>query len=180
MPFIKKYIITGAPGTGKTTLIEALRAKGYPCIEEVSRKVILKEQEKEGDGTPWQNLSRFVGLVYDASINALKKSPEAIFTDRGLPDMIAYLKQGQLETSENLANFPFHAYYHPTIFYTPIWEEIYVTDPQRPTSIEVAKELETELLRTYASLGFNLTSIPFGKPSERADFIVTQVGNLKL
>ncbi|MCD8445075.1 AAA family ATPase, partial [Tenacibaculum finnmarkense] len=39
----KKYIITGAPGTGKTTLINLLK-NSFSCMDEVSRKVITEEQ----------------------------------------------------------------------------------------------------------------------------------------
>ena len=59
----KKYIITGAPGTGKTTLINLLKPI-IPCMEEVARKVIISEQENNKNGVPWENINRFIELVY--------------------------------------------------------------------------------------------------------------------
>ena len=35
-----KYIITGAPGTGKTSIINELLKRGYCCIKENSREII--------------------------------------------------------------------------------------------------------------------------------------------
>ena len=89
--YIKKYIITGAPGTGKTTLVNAL-AENYPCVHEVSRKVIVNEQEKGRTGTPWQDMNRFAELVYKASIVELEANPQALFIDRSILDLTAYLQ----------------------------------------------------------------------------------------
>ena len=33
-------MLTGGPGSGKTTLINLLKKEGYPCFEEASRKYI--------------------------------------------------------------------------------------------------------------------------------------------
>jgi len=41
----QKYIITGAPGTGKTAIINALMQKGYSCAEEISREIIAKSSK---------------------------------------------------------------------------------------------------------------------------------------
>lgn len=178
MGYTKKYIITGAPGTGKTTLIEALKAKGYSCMDEISRKVIQKEQQNGSDGMPWLNLGRFVKLVYDQTKHDLNNNQTSAFCDRGLPDMIAYLKHKELEVPEWLVQFPFANHYHPQVFLAPIWEDIYITDAQRPTTFDVAKELEAELLSTYRSLGFRILKIPQNTPSDRAHFVSTNIANI--
>ena len=42
-----KIVITGGPGSGKTTLISFLSENGFQCQREISRDVIL-EAQKEG------------------------------------------------------------------------------------------------------------------------------------
>jgi predicted ATPase len=42
----QKIALIGGPGTGKTTLINALKTKGYNCMEEISRQITLEAQEK--------------------------------------------------------------------------------------------------------------------------------------
>src|SRR5690606_41583611 len=43
----KKIILfIGGPGTGKTSLINALQEKGYICYPEISRSVTLEAQKK--------------------------------------------------------------------------------------------------------------------------------------
>ena len=39
-------VLIGGPSSGKTTLIEALKTKGYTCYPEVSREVIREAQEQ--------------------------------------------------------------------------------------------------------------------------------------
>jgi predicted ATPase len=55
----QKYIITGAPGTGKTAIINALKKEGHSCAEEISRTIITQEIASGGDALPWKNLATF-------------------------------------------------------------------------------------------------------------------------
>jgi predicted ATPase len=50
---MKRYILTGAPGSGKTSLIRALEMKGYCVVEEAATDVIAYEQDL-GIAAPWQ------------------------------------------------------------------------------------------------------------------------------
>jgi predicted ATPase len=43
---MRRIVITGGPGTGKTSLITALESKGYTCLPEISRQVTLEAREK--------------------------------------------------------------------------------------------------------------------------------------
>ena len=62
---MEKYVITGAPGTGKTTIIEHLKKIGYSCKEEISRKIISEQIAKNGEALPWINLNLFSKKVFD-------------------------------------------------------------------------------------------------------------------
>ncbi len=44
---MNKILITGGPGTGKTTLVDELRKTGYVCSKEIVRNLTLKKR-KEG------------------------------------------------------------------------------------------------------------------------------------
>jgi predicted ATPase len=41
---MRRYIITGAPGAGKTTILAALRDRGYAVVDEAATDVIAREQ----------------------------------------------------------------------------------------------------------------------------------------
>ena len=170
MSYDKKYIITGAPGTGKTTLINRLTLE-YDCMPEISRFVILGEQRRGGVGTPWQDLDQFVTLVYDAFIQQLEAMPEALFTDRSLLDLIAYLQVEGKSVPAALDQFCYQNYFFKRVFFTPTWEEIYHKDAQRQQEFNYCVELEKALLETYTERGFDLCELPKTSVEERYQFI---------
>ena len=49
---MRKFILTGAPGAGKTALLRHLERKGYPVVEEAATDVIALAQA-EGCDEPW-------------------------------------------------------------------------------------------------------------------------------
>ena len=94
----QKYIITGAPGTGKTAIINALMQKDYSCAEEISREIIAEQIMIGGDILPWKNQ-----IAFENHIASLRKEQylnssenENYFFDRSSIDCIAYLKANRL------------------------------------------------------------------------------------
>lgn len=167
----KPYIITGAGGTGKTTLIDALRTKGHDCLPEVSRTIIQQEQHAGSRGMPWLDVDRFAQLVYTATLPLLATQPKAHFTDRSLVDLIAYLRHYGKSIPHHLSIFPFHQYYAPTVFFAPPWRAIYCHDPQRPEPFATQEAISQQLQSTYVQLGFHLIVLPCDTVSERVTFV---------
>src|ERR1700690_3141808 len=55
------YILTGAPGAGKTAVLRLLEASGYPVVEEAATDVIALGNAL-GRAEPWQDHD-FIGKV---------------------------------------------------------------------------------------------------------------------
>ncbi|MEV5210896.1 AAA family ATPase [Micromonospora sp. NPDC053740] len=61
MPEPRRYVLTGAPGAGKTTMIEALRRRGHVTVREAATDLIA-ERQAQGYATPWHDTD-FVDAV---------------------------------------------------------------------------------------------------------------------
>ena len=139
----KKYIITGAPGTGKTTLINLLKST-IPCMDEVSRRVIIDEQKKNKNGMPWRDINRFTDLVFELTSKELLDTKTQI-CDRSLLDLEAYLAVEKKDIPNYLQSFPYRKTYHKTVFFAPTWFEIYCQDAQRLQEFNYCLKLEKAL-----------------------------------
>src|SRR5689334_22775698 len=52
---MKRYILTGTPGSGKTSLLQALKSRGYAVVEEAATDVNIDEHRR-GNLEPWRQV----------------------------------------------------------------------------------------------------------------------------
>ena len=173
-----RFIITGGPGSGKSTLLAALRADGWPCFDEVSRAVIDEQSAAGGRLTPWVDLAGFAAEC-ETRMRRQMKEPEknaVSFFDRGLPDLIAYLRHGGLKpTAELLADGGDGA---TLAFLAPPWREIYRNDAARPQSFPEAEAICARIRQAYAGCGITLCELPLATVEQRREFVRQRVAEL--
>jgi predicted ATPase len=156
---IKRYIITGAPGTGKSSVLKELMKKGYSCFPEISREIIKEQQAIGGDLFPWMNLKDFAKECYKKMLADCENAQKGInFFDRAIPDNIAYLKRRNIPIQDFY--FDHLSLYEKEVFFFPVWPDVFINDLQRPESIDEAYLLEKYLLETYHNLDFKLIQMP--------------------
>ena len=63
------FVITGGPGVGKTTLLEALAKQGFPYVPEVAREIIREQASRNGDALPWVNIPAYTHPCFPAPWN---------------------------------------------------------------------------------------------------------------
>lgn len=173
----KKYVITGAPGTGKTSIINELTKRNFNCIYENSREVISEQIIKGGDILPWKNQIAFENTIANMRAKQYLTSPKKsiCFFDRSAVDCAAYLKSNNLKVTSEIIKIIKRCTFNSTAFYTPIWEEIYKNDNERIEKIEQAKEIEGQILYVYRRQGYRLIEIPKISVIERVNFILSRI-----
>ncbi|ANW96795.1 hypothetical protein AXE80_11125 [Wenyingzhuangia fucanilytica] len=171
----QKIVLTGAPGTGKTTVLNLLRAKGHFCMEEVSREII---QEAERMGSKKLFLSQpilFSKIVLGKRIiqyqQATNSEKTHCFFDRGMPDITAYLNSIHTPVEETFKQSN-KKYIYDTVFIFPPWEQIYTNDAERFETYEEALAIHKEIVEEYKKTHQNIIVVPKGTPKERLKFIL--------
>src|SRR5215813_12831019 len=81
---MRRFIITGAPGAGKTAIIRQLELEGFSVVEEAATDVIAAAIA-EGTFQPWTQpsfIDLIVNLQKDRQIRASYQPDEVQFHDR--------------------------------------------------------------------------------------------------
>lgn len=171
----KKVVIAGGPGTGKTTIINELRKRGFLCYDEISRQITLQARK---DGI--EQLFLTEPLLFSEKLlegrtqqfkDAAKELEHAVFLDRGLPDIIAYMDYiGDTYPDVFIKACEENTYDY--IFVLAPWQEIFTSDSERYENFEEAIEIHHHLMQSYIRFGYQLTDVPFGSVESRTDFIL--------
>lgn len=170
----KKIVITGGPGTGKTSLIDTLKDRGHTCLPEISRQVTLEAKAQGIDQLFLTDPLLFSEKLLEGRIRqfneALIKDNSIVFLDRGIPDVLAYMHYAKETYPEHFAK-ACEDHQYDLILLLPPWKEIYISDNERYENFEQAIVIHDHLESTYKSYGYNLIEVPTGNLSYRADFI---------
>src|SRR3989338_5064183 len=84
----KKFVVTGGPGFGKTTLLNELRHLGFCVVPEAARLVAGEFPGIEKSSAQFQELAAKKQMDLESVIGA-----DVAFLDRGLPDALAYAER---------------------------------------------------------------------------------------
>ena len=171
-------VIIGGPGTGKTTIIDGLVAKGHCFYPEISREVTLEAKKQGIEQLFLEKPLLFSELLLEGRKkqfqNATKEPHEIVFIDRGIPDVLAYMHYiGDSYPATFDAACREHTY--SKIFILPPWEEIYISDAERYENFEQAKLIYNHLTETYQNYGYKLIEVPKDTMNNRILFILDEI-----
>ena len=174
----KKIVITGGPGTGKSSIINYLESQGYNCLHEVSRQITLEAQKEGVEQLFLEKPLLFSEKLLEARINqhkeATKFSEKLIFLDRGIPDVVAYMDYFGTSYPNQFTN-ACESYEYSKIYLLPPWKEIYVSDNERYESFEQALIIHEHLKNAYIRYGYDPVEVPIGTVANRSSFIINSL-----
>lgn len=167
-------VITGGPGAGKTTLIEALAARGFPVVEEAGRRIIREEVAASGTALPWADRSLFAEKMFAADVASYEAAATGglRFFDRGIPDVVGYLTLIGEPVPPDMIEAARTMRYRRQVFIAPPWEDIFTGDEERKQTFEEATQTCEVLAATYRGFDYELLELPLSAPEARVAFIL--------
>lgn len=120
--FQHRFILTGGPGSGKSTIIDTIKKRGFWCSKEAGRGVIQDQVNIGGDALPWANQTAFAELMLSWEMRSWHEAEgqtRPCFFDRGVPDVVGYLRLSELTIPKHLENAIERFRYNRTVFIAP-------------------------------------------------------------
>jgi predicted ATPase len=173
---MRRFILTGAPGSGKTAIIRQLELDGFSVVEEAATDVIALEQAR-GVAEPWQHpsfIDAIVELQRRRQVRASREIDEVQFHDRSAictAALAAHLGYPLSEMlSRELKRVETEAIYQKRVFFV---QNLGFITPIEARRISFAETLRFERVHeaTYRSFGFELLPIAPGSLLDRTNAI---------
>ena len=173
-----KYILSGGPSCGKTTVLEALQQRRFLTFVEQAREVIKSSLSQNSKALPWEDANAFSDLVcqemafhFDQHLS----HTGIAFTDRSMIDLNAYLRENTLPENEYYYNKAKSYCFAKTVFFFPIWQEIFDQDNERIEDLSKAIAITNSLRDTYLKQGYILVEVPLLSVNERVSYILDYI-----
>jgi len=179
----RRYVLTGAPGAGKTVLLHALAARGWPVVQEAATDIIAALQA-DGVDQPWTRKDfsdRVVALQRqrqqapvraDTTVQVYDRSPLctlALAQYLGRPVTPTLRAEVHRVLTEQV--------YESAVFLVRPLGFIRLTPARR---ITYADSLTFQAVheQVYRDHGYTLIDVPAGPPAGRADLVESAIHRL--
>lgn len=167
-------VVTGGPGSGKTTLLEALGRRGWARTAEAGRGVVQDQVAAGGSALPWDDRERFAELMLcweKRSHRWARQQPGTVLFDRGVPDVLGYLRLCGLPVPAHVRAAAETAGYHRRVLLAPPWPEIFDQDAERRQDLAEAERTHEVMRAVYTELGYEILPLPRADVATRVAFV---------
>lgn len=167
-------VLTGGPGSGKTTLLTELARAGCCSMVEAGRGVIRDQVAIGGSALPWSDRALFAELMLSWELRSYRwaqQQPGTVVFDRGVPDVVGFLRLEGLTVPQHVYAAAEQFRYHGRVLLAPPWPEIFEQDSERRQDADEAERTYDMMAKTYAEFGYEVIDLPRADLASRVAFV---------
>ncbi|EXL02248.1 MULTISPECIES: AAA family ATPase [Hyphomicrobiales] len=167
-------VVTGGPGSGKSSLIDAMAQRGFRTMPEAGRAIIRDQIRIGGKALPWADRALFAELMLGWELRSYQEalaSDALVLMDRGMPDVVGYLTLCGLPVPAHFETAAKTYPYNKRVFLAPYWDAIFTQDTERKQDRQEAEATGMVMAETYGRLGYQIVELPLVGIEQRADFV---------
>lgn len=172
------FVVTGGPGSGKSSLIDALTRRGFRAMPEAGRTIIQDQVRIGGSALPWADRTLFAELMLGWELRSWREAQAMdgpVLMDRGIPDVVGYLTLCGLPVPAHAEAAARLHPYNKRVFLAPYWDAVFAQDTERKQDRQEAEVTGRVMAETYTRLGYQIVELPLVGIEERADFVVERL-----
>ena len=166
-------VIAGGPCSGKTTVLNALREKGF-WVEEETAERLLRSGVQSGqsarsmrsDAVQWQQEV----LQMDHALFEKLPVDQRIFTDTSFIEDVVYSRRAGIEVGPNVCDWLHKRRFGQVFFLAPVG--VHESTSIRMESQPLAHHLSHAIHNEYERFGYEPIAIPAVGPAERVEIIL--------
>jgi predicted ATPase len=173
------FVIAGGPGAGKTTLIEALAARGWRTSPEAARRIIQDQMTIGGRAVHALDPMLAAEIALSWEIRAHREAlarPGPVFFDRSLAELVGYGELLGVAVPGHFRRAASLYRYNRKVFLAPFWPQIYVQDAERIQTLEEAERNWATTANAYRAGGYEVVDLPRAGVAERVAFVLAACG----
>ncbi|MFC1845668.1 AAA family ATPase [Candidatus Dependentiae bacterium] len=173
---MKKIVLTGGPGSGKTSILLALENRAEYVVREAATDWIMYRQAC-GIVQPWQEEDFQLNIMRLQNLREQRIEDKAarIFLDRSCLDGLAY-EDPESTRYKKIAQTAANLHYDLVFLVEPL--DFTKKTVVRRESRNEAQQLNDKIESVYRQAGYNPIPVPNGPLEKRVELILTTLGNI--
>ena len=176
---LRRVVVTGGPGAGKTVLLDELTRRGYPVAADSARAII---RERVARGLPkrpepgefaFEILGRDIEQYRAAEVREEPSGGSGLhFFERSILDAIGMLDHLGILSARERDRYLTEYTYHRQVFLLPPWEAIYQVDAERDQTFAESVRVHDAIRQWYLRFGYEIVPVPPGPVAHRCDLVL--------
>jgi predicted ATPase len=165
----RRAVITGAPGAGKTSLLEAAAAAGFTTSPEVARQLLQQPGGLELRASDPQGFAEAMLDAHHHEHERFAGFAGPVIYDRGFPDVVGFLQVSGLPVSAAIDRACRNLRYSGPILRAPAWAAIYAQDSERIQDWDQAVASDQAVTAAWRRYGYAVTDLPWADVATRLE-----------